>query len=199
MGARIPAVHCPRTGPVPRSLQGDSSPAEGPHVYPHTEPHMQRQPAGAPRRGTADRFRYARGISKQSLIFRMAMPLRNCIKPLDVACRTPAEAAGMRIRGANKWLTLIQNAVSAARGAANARHDALMRISVQHPPRSGGTCQKPDQGTSGRPARARFGPDCGPDLGCLDHNLSLQKEPFVTSHYIQEITYVGYEGANCGF
>ena len=62
----------------------------------------------------------------------MAIPRRNCIKPLGMACRTPAEAAGMHIRGANKWLALIRNAVSAARGAANARHDALMRISVQH-------------------------------------------------------------------
>ena len=39
----------------------------------------------------------------------------NYIKPHGgIAYRTPAEAAGIDIQGTDKWLTLIQNAVSAA-------------------------------------------------------------------------------------
>ena len=66
--------------------------------------------------GLAGRFRYARGITKEeSLIFRMAILYCNYIKPHGgVGGRTPAEAAGMDIRGSDRWLTLIQNAVSAA-------------------------------------------------------------------------------------
>ena len=66
--------------------------------------------------GLAGRFRYARGINKEeSLIFRMAILHHSCIKPHGgIAYRTPAEAAGIDIRGADKWLTLIQNAAAAA-------------------------------------------------------------------------------------
>ena len=66
--------------------------------------------------GLAGRFRYARGINKEeSLIFRMAILHYNYIKPHGgIAYGTPAEAAGIDIRGADRWLTLIQNAVSAA-------------------------------------------------------------------------------------
>ena len=39
----------------------------------------------------------------------------NYIKPHSgIASRTPAEAAGIDMYGTDKWLTLIQNAVSAA-------------------------------------------------------------------------------------
>ena len=64
----------------------------------------------------AGRFRYARGINKEeSLIFRMAIPHHHSIKPHGgIAYRTPAETAGIDIRGADRWLTLIQNAASAA-------------------------------------------------------------------------------------
>ena len=66
--------------------------------------------------GFAGRFRYARGINKEeSLIFRMAILHYNYIKPHGgIAYGTPAEAAGIDIRGADRRLTLIQNAVSAA-------------------------------------------------------------------------------------
>ncbi len=65
--------------------------------------------------GLAGRFRYARGINKEeSLIFRMAILHYNYIKPHGgIGGRTPAEAAGIDIRGSDKWLTLIQNAVAA--------------------------------------------------------------------------------------
>ena len=64
----------------------------------------------------AGRFRYARGINKEeSLIFRMAVLHHNYIKPHGgIGGRTPAEAAGIDIRGADRWLTLIQSAVAAA-------------------------------------------------------------------------------------
>ena len=66
--------------------------------------------------GFADRFRYTRGINKEeSLIFRIVIIHYNYIKPHSgIASRTPAEAAGIDIQGADKWRTLIQNAVSAA-------------------------------------------------------------------------------------
>ena len=66
--------------------------------------------------GFAGRFRYARGINKEeSLIFRMAILHYNYIKPHSgIGNRTPAEAAGIDVQGADRWLTLIQNAVSAA-------------------------------------------------------------------------------------
>ena len=58
---------------------------------------------------------YARGINKESLIFRMAILHYNYIKPHSgIGNRTPAEAAGIDVQGADRWLTLIQNAVSAA-------------------------------------------------------------------------------------
>ena len=63
----------------------------------------------------AGHFKYARGINKEeSLIFRMAILHHNYIKPhAGIGGRTPAEAAGIDIRGADRWRTLIQNAVSA--------------------------------------------------------------------------------------
>ena len=66
--------------------------------------------------GFADRFRYIRGINKEeSLIFRIVIIHYNYIKPHgSIASRTPAEAAGIDMYGTDKWLTLIQNAVSAA-------------------------------------------------------------------------------------
>ena len=64
----------------------------------------------------ADRFRYIRGINKEeSQIFRIVIIHYNYIKPHSgIASRTPAEAAGIDMYGTDKWLTLIQNAVSAA-------------------------------------------------------------------------------------
>ena len=45
----------------------------------------------------------------------MAILHYNYIKPHGgIAYGTPAEAAGIDIQGADRWLTLIQNAVSAA-------------------------------------------------------------------------------------
>ena len=77
---------------------------------------MQYKQTGASQRGLAGRFSYARGINKEeSLIFRMAILHHNYIKPRGgIAYRTPAEAAGIDIQGTDKWLTLIQNVVSAA-------------------------------------------------------------------------------------
>ena len=64
----------------------------------------------------ADRFRSARGISKEdSPIFRITIIHHNFIKPHGgIGGRTPAEAAGIEIRGQDKWLTLIQNAAAAS-------------------------------------------------------------------------------------
>ena len=66
--------------------------------------------------GFAYRFRYTRGINKEeSLIFRIVIIHYNYIKPHSgIAFGTPAEAAGIDMYGTDKWLTLIQNAVSAA-------------------------------------------------------------------------------------
>ena len=62
-----------------------------------------------------DCFRHARGINKESLIFRMAILRYHSIKPHgDIACKTPAEAAGIDIRGTGKSSTPFQNVVSAA-------------------------------------------------------------------------------------
>ena len=63
----------------------------------------------------AGHFKYARGINKEeSLIFRIAVLHHNYIKPhAGIGGRTPAEAAGIDIRGSDKWLTLIQNVVAA--------------------------------------------------------------------------------------
>ncbi len=64
----------------------------------------------------ADRFRSARGInSEDSLIFRVAVLHHNFVKPHEgIGGRTPAEAAGIDVQGADKWRTLIQNAAAAA-------------------------------------------------------------------------------------
>ena len=66
--------------------------------------------------GFADRFRCIRGINKEeSLIFRIVIIHYNYIKPHGgIAYRTPAEATGIDMYGTDKWLTLIQNAVSVA-------------------------------------------------------------------------------------
>ena len=66
--------------------------------------------------GFASRFRPARGINKEdSLIFRIAIIHHNYIKPHGgIEGRTPAEVAGIDIRGTDRWLTLIQTATSAA-------------------------------------------------------------------------------------
>ena len=65
--------------------------------------------------GFADRFRYIRDINKESLIFRIVIIHYNYIKPHgSIASRTPVKAAGIDMYGTDKWLTLIQNAVSAA-------------------------------------------------------------------------------------
>ena len=117
-----PAVYHRRPGPVPHRLQEGVLYAEGPQVRPHTrhphpEPHMQHQQAGAPQRWVRWPLQvYTRGINKEeSLIFRMAILHYNYIKPHGgLGGRTPAGAAGIHIRGTGRWLTLIQNAVSAA-------------------------------------------------------------------------------------
>jgi len=41
-------------------------------------------------------------------------PLDDCLNPLAEKGKTPAEAAGIEIKGENKWLTIIQNAKKAA-------------------------------------------------------------------------------------
>ena len=58
---------------------------------------------------------YARGITKESLIFRMAILHHNYIRPHGgIAYRMPAKATGIDIQGTDRWLTLIQNTVAAA-------------------------------------------------------------------------------------
>ena len=52
---------------------------------------------------------------KESPIFRMMILRHNYIKPHGgMACRMPAEAACIHMHGTDRWLTLIQHAVSAA-------------------------------------------------------------------------------------
>ena len=64
----------------------------------------------------AARFAASRGIKKEdSIIFAIAIIHHNFIKPHGgIGGRTPARAAGIDIRGADTWLTLIQNAASLA-------------------------------------------------------------------------------------
>ena len=64
----------------------------------------------------AGRFKYIRDINKEeSLIFRITILCHNYIKPHGgMTHRTPAAAAGIDMYGTDKWLTLIQNAVSTA-------------------------------------------------------------------------------------
>ena len=62
----------------------------------------------------AGHFRYAHGINKEeSLIFRIAVLHHNYKPHAGISGRTPAEAAGIDVRGADKWRTLIQNVVAA--------------------------------------------------------------------------------------
>ena len=63
----------------------------------------------------AGRYMVCRGINREhSLIFRMAILHRHSIKPhAGMAYRTPAEAPGIDVRGADRWRTLIQNAAAA--------------------------------------------------------------------------------------
>ena len=58
----------------------------------------------------------ARGInSENSLVYRIFLLDYNYIRPHSgIGGKTPAEAAGIKIRGHDKWLTLIQNAADAA-------------------------------------------------------------------------------------
>lgn len=52
---------------------------------------------------------------EESLTFRIVILHYNYIKPHNgIAYRTPAETAGIDIQSTDKWLTLIQNAVSTA-------------------------------------------------------------------------------------
>jgi transposase-like protein/predicted RNA-binding Zn-ribbon protein involved in translation (DUF1610 family) len=62
----------------------------------------------------AGRARLARGInSENSLACRIFILHYNYIRPHSgIGGRTPAEAAGIEIRGRNRWLTLIQNAAA---------------------------------------------------------------------------------------
>ncbi len=64
----------------------------------------------------ADRFMSARCINREdSPIFRITIICHNFIKPHDgMGGKTPAEVAGIEIRGQDKWLMLIQNAAAAA-------------------------------------------------------------------------------------
>ncbi len=63
-----------------------------------------------------DRFKVGRGLKKDDAsLIRMAVLHHNFIRShRGLGGKTPAEAAGIIIRGQNKWLTLIQNAALAA-------------------------------------------------------------------------------------
>ena len=65
---------------------------------------------------SVDRFRSARGINgEDSPTFRVAVLHHNFVKPHGgMGGRTPAEAAGMDVQGADKWRTIMQNSVAAA-------------------------------------------------------------------------------------
>ena len=64
--------------------------------------------------GLAGRFRYTRGINKESPIFRMAILRHHSSKPHGgIGGRTPAEAAGIDIRGSDKSPIPFQNAAAA--------------------------------------------------------------------------------------
>ncbi|MGH2638233.1 MAG: hypothetical protein ACRDF4_02955 [Rhabdochlamydiaceae bacterium] len=58
-----------------------------------------------------DREKVARGVKSKSPIFKGAQIYHNYIKPhMGLEEKTPAEVAGIKVRGENKWITLIQNA-----------------------------------------------------------------------------------------
>ncbi len=59
-----------------------------------------------------DREKVMRGLKKtDSPILRGYQVYHNFIRPhMSLDGKTPAEAAGIRIEGDNKWLTIIQNA-----------------------------------------------------------------------------------------
>ena len=63
-----------------------------------------------------DRFKAGRGLKRDDAsLIRMAVLHHNFIRShRGLDGKTPAEAAGIIIRGQNKWLTLIQNAALAA-------------------------------------------------------------------------------------
>ena len=63
-----------------------------------------------------DRFKVSRGLKRDDApLIRMAIPHHNFIRShRGLGGKAPAEAAGIIIRGQNKWLTLIQNAALAA-------------------------------------------------------------------------------------
>ena len=59
-----------------------------------------------------DREKVIRGVkSVQSPIFKGSQIFHNFVRPhLALEGKTPAEVAGIKVEGSNKWLTLIQNA-----------------------------------------------------------------------------------------
>ena len=64
----------------------------------------------------ADRTSSARGTNwEDSLVYHVFALHYNYIRPhVGIGGKTPAEAAGIKIRGHDKWLTLIRNVANAA-------------------------------------------------------------------------------------
>ena len=62
-----------------------------------------------------DREKVMRGLErKDSPILTGYQLFHNCIRPhMGLKGKTPAEAAGIEVKGKNKWLTVIQNASKA--------------------------------------------------------------------------------------
>ena len=59
-----------------------------------------------------DREKVMRGVKKEdSIIFDGCQLYHNYVRPhMGLDGRTPAEACGIKIKGDNKWITVIQNA-----------------------------------------------------------------------------------------
>lgn len=70
-----------------------------------------------------DREKVIRGVkSKESPIFKGAQIFHNYLRPHDgLEGKTPAEVAGIKVEGSNKWITLIQNARSAQGPSVNSQ------------------------------------------------------------------------------
>jgi len=57
-----------------------------------------------------DREKAIRGVKPNSPIFQGAQIYHNYIRPhMALECITPADLAGIKVQGDNRWLTLIQN------------------------------------------------------------------------------------------
>ena len=71
-----------------------------------------------------DREKVIRGVkSVESPIFKGSQIFHNYLRPHDgLEGKTPAEVAGIKVEGSNKWITLIQNAKRAKEPTVNSEN-----------------------------------------------------------------------------